>query len=527
MRLLASVVAGDLTADLKLEANPRHFLIEACLELMWFTAEIGKTLPNATQWLDEVAGSPVLHPMLLQRRPADATPGMQRMASSPNRRLWMFAIENAFRHFDDAIRASSLRVSAARAISEIRDKVWQLVCLSVWAGQSEKTSGSVMATVADQMLPDAYHDYLELGITAPMLLAYAMAREFTRRADVPSGPDGISRIAEEACRLWDLADHVAAEARKSTTLASTLIAAHECHLHYTLAEILLGWAIDRHRATDGVPSEWRKERQILEELRVAMHDTLGSLGNHFAGEPCLIAYFKCMPSTAVPEQGIRIELRQIMEQTVADAVVRNPLFPNVLAPVMADCCLDIPDMVTVHPSLQDDADSILAQVAERLNDPLDRFRNCVATRYRESFSDADVVACAQKISGRWNDSSEAAELVAQGDKLVAASAKNNRQLLNKLKDNPFIVIRRECKHSLRVAKDVAEGVLIGEQLRGTPAPRVAPTCKPLILLLSERMRRFLLKQNRATQTRTYFIGLDHPGYVEAFLFGRIQGFVDW
>jgi hypothetical protein len=303
-----------------------------------------------------------------------------------------------------------------------------------------------------------------------MLLAYAMAREFTRRADVPSGPDGIGRIAEEAFRLWDLGDHVAAEARKSTTLASTLITAHESHLHYTLAEILLGWAIDRHRPTDSAPPEWRKERQVLEELRVAMHDTLRSLGNHFAGEPCLIAYFKCMPSTVVPSQGVRIELRQIMEQTVADAVIRNPLFPNVLASVMADCCLDIPDIVVVHPSLQDDADSILAQVAERLNDPLERFRNCVATRYRDSFSDADVVACAQKISRRWNDSSEAAELVAQGDKLVAASEKKNRNLLTKLGDNPFIVIRRECKHSLRLAKDVAEGVLIGQQLRGTPCP---------------------------------------------------------
>jgi hypothetical protein len=137
---------------------------------------------------------------------------------------------------------------------------------------------------------------------------------------------------------------------------------------------------------------------------------------------------------------------------------------------MADCCADIPDTLTLPVSSQGDSDTALGELVERISGPLDRFTNSVASRYVDAFSDLDVVVCARTISGRWDHSTESAEVVAKGDELLAASRNRSQELSRKLKDHPFIVIHRECKYPLRLAKDPSQAVQIMGQFQGELCP---------------------------------------------------------
>lgn len=97
-------------------------------------------------------------------------------------------------------------------------------------------------------------------------------------------------------------------------------------------------------------------------------------------------------------------------------------------------------------------------------------------RIHECFYDPVVVQKSQKIAARRKASKDAAETIEEVEKIMSNKNSSNNQLKNILRESPFVLIRRECRHSLMLIKSrdqIPRGI---EDLQGSRCP----TCNELV-----------------------------------------------
>jgi hypothetical protein len=425
VRLLSAAAEGYLPDGTGLGEPARGELVIAALELLSVTPRSGATLPGARAWL-ALVGRPSERDFdpAVAARPAREWIGVfagahtEGDAGLPS---WSRALASAFRSLERAARAEWLggRLRAASELDNVIGRVWILAYMSVWSAQTEDTYWGLMASLRENGLDGWIERYREIGLLPPSALANASASLFTRRPDVGGGVAGVDAISAEAFRLWQEADAKATVARRSPRLAEILATAGDCLLLYNQSEVLLAWAIDRLGRDRGpTHAELSTEHRVVEELRVAMLETLRELGDNFVMQPAMISGFRMrrelqaalrdFVATSRDGDGLLYptdHVRDLLRACVDDVISRVPLYPDIVAALWRELVES-----SWEPGI---AGSLRAP--EQLEA---RVRGAVVDR----FQDASVVHAAQRIAARPDSQAEIDELERSIKEMTRAGA---------------------------------------------------------------------------------------------------------
>jgi hypothetical protein len=206
------------------------------------------------------------------------------------------------------------------------DRIWETVIEFVFSACSSQHFRQVMVEARDD-LDRHVQRFLEYGLYPSSALQLAAAYAFSM-FDAPPGEPRANTLAEEAFRLWDEADNLAAAIRPTKRYTDVLTAALECHFRYGEAVILLDWAIEEAGKDAG---ELHAEQQVAEELRAATLETLRVLGADFLHRPNMRMAIARLRDTAPADRAIATADRwsiEISDRAVDDAAAANPLFPD-------------------------------------------------------------------------------------------------------------------------------------------------------------------------------------------------------
>ena len=333
--LLSDVAHGRLAEGVPIpnQAAQDHLTI-ACLELMHLAPRLDKTLLQADMWYNRVCKEAAV--LRGTSRLTSLRACMQSMSSyageQDNPPEWMVSLGNALRHLRLAADQFDTisEHHAAQILEALLARIWETVLEFVFPARSSQQFRAVIVKASDD-LDRHVQRFLEYGLYPASALQFAAAGAFSRSAGA-LGPPSANTLAEEAFRLWNEADNLAAAIRPAKRYTDVLTAALECHFRYGEAAILLDWAIRQCEKAGKDAGELHTESQVVEELRVVTAETLRFLGTDFLLGTQIVtrivgaALYGTAPvdPAVVTADSLPIDIGQ----TIDDAAAANPLFPD-------------------------------------------------------------------------------------------------------------------------------------------------------------------------------------------------------
>ena len=377
MNLLENASQGVLENGISLDSESRNLLVEASLELIHFTNNLEFPLPQVDKCLKayrKVEFNELFTEKQLENLRSRKFP------------LWMRWLANSFDCFQNAIINSQFmgNIEASKELRNIYETIRRLLDISILSGKNAQTHDRLISLICtDSTL--LKEGYLQLAIIPPYALSRAIAWEIIFQRNIPIEVKGAELLPDIAFEFWDKADEKARCSRQSNRLADILSAANECYLWYYIAKQLLQMSISLYEeARVSVPTELHKEHQVIEELRVAMAETLCYCGGNFVSFSVLHAF---LGSQNAP-------LRQALTSGIDNAVANNPLYPNILAESLRE-------FIDQYCNLQNNSKIVVSRKDWTLES---KIRKEMSERFQSCFSDNPVATVSQRICDRWFNS---------------------------------------------------------------------------------------------------------------------------
>jgi len=162
----------------------------------------------------------------------------------------------------------------------------------------------------------------QFSILPAHALPYGYAAHLLDVRHVTKGIRGVDEMVRIAYELLDAAEKTASEGRSASTLSEVISAANRSLPFYNTAKVLFQWIIARFRDTSQpIPEELQTEHQAVEEVRVAMLETLRDCGGNFVSWAVLHTFWNASAA---------ISVKQAIIRGISDSGARCPAFPDIL-----------------------------------------------------------------------------------------------------------------------------------------------------------------------------------------------------